>query len=554
MSILEAYKQAVVESYNISAPILLDNALKQIASERDSIYEALKDSGSIKVPIVGDFSSGKSSLINTYVGIDTLLPVNITPETAVAYELYFDHKERVELYRDGEKVEEKRLGDIKELSTRPGDIAKVYLYSTVIKDLELKGITLVDMPGIDSGIKEHNDAILHYINKGTVFVLCVDCAGGGLRGSTLSFLEELSKYNLKPAILVTKTDKKPASEVSDIIEYVSFQARKALGSETFVGGVSSHNKDTYAFEKFIKDIDVSKLLEEKFSSRIELFCIQQINALSAQANIYSSNIDDVDKQLKALEEEKIKATSEINNAKVGDTPEKSTQDVLDLVVSTLRVHSSEIAQLVIDKEDASTINAQILNYIRPVIVLAFREEGEQYASAMNTVVDNVSTALQSNMSIDGNIFDSLVDGFREDIVGGVAIAADFLIALPNVFAMALGWVLQLLGEKVPDLIKRFLGKSKDDVILEVTQKVESSIIPQIAERLRPEILQQITAQQERIRENISSNISSSIGNIQDSVIASTEMNDRTELEKQLKLVNDAIEQICKIKATYNGKI
>ena len=248
-----------------------------------------------------------------------------------------------------------------------------------------------------------------------------------------------------------------------------------------------------------------------------------------------------------MEAEKQNAEKSINNANVGDTPEKSTQDVLDLVSSALLVHSSDIAQMVLDKEDASAINARILNYIRPVIILAFREEGEQYASAMNTVVDNVSTALQDNMIIDGNLFDSLVDEFRDDIVGGISIAADALIAMPNIFAQALGWVLQFLGDKVPDLIKWFLGKSNEDVLLDVTQKVEDSIIPKIVECLRPGILQQITAQQQRIRQNISSSVVSAIGNIQDSVIASKEMTDKAELEKQLNLVNNAIEQISKIK-------
>ncbi|MBD5349817.1 MAG: hypothetical protein HDR89_02880 [Bacteroides sp.] len=547
MNKLNIYRDIVSDSYKISSPLLLENALQQITYEKKSIQNALNESGSIKVPIIGDFSSGKSSLLNTYIGDLTLLPVDIAPETAVAYELYYDYSERVELYRDGAKIEEKNLNDIKQLSTHPGDIAKVYIKSSKIKNLEAKGITLVDMPGIDSGIKEHNDAILNYINKGTIFVLCVDCAGGSLRNSTLAFLGELSKYNLKPAILVTKTDKKPVSELQDIVEYITFQAQKAIGSKTFVGYISSHCNDIISFEKFLNDINTSELLEEKFSSRIEKYCLQQINALSAQAGIYSTNIEDAQKQIEALEAEKLKAEAAISDAKVGDTPEKSTQDVLDLVESALRVHSSEIAQMVVDKEDASAINARILNYIRPVIVLAFREEGEQYASAMNTVVDNVSTAIQSNMTIDGNIFDSLVDGFREDIVGGVSIAADVLIAMPNVFAKALGWVLQLLGDKVPDLIKWFLGKSKDDVILEVTQKVDSSVIPQIAERLRPEILQQITAQQQRIRDNIGSNVASAIGNLQDSVIASKEMTDKAELETQLKLVNDAINQISKIK-------
>lgn len=547
MNKLETYKQAVARSYQISSTLLLDNALQQITVEKDSIQSALKESGSIKVPIVGDFSSGKSSLLNTFIGDDTLLPVDIAPETAVAYELYYDYTERAELYRDGIKIEEKNLSEIKKLSTRPGDIAKIYIKSSKIKDLGLKGITLVDMPGIDSGIKEHNDAILNYINKGTVFILCVDCAGGSLRNSTLAFLGELSKYNLKPAILITKTDKKPASAIEEIVEYITFQAERAIGGKTFVGSVSSHNNDIASFEKFVNDINTAKLLEEKFSSRIAQFCLQQINALTAQARIYSSNIEDVQKKIELLEAEKLKVTSAINEARVGDSPEKSTQDVLDLVTSALLVHSSEIAQMVIDKEDGSAINACILNYIRPVIVLAFREEGEQYAAAMNTVVDNVSTALQNNMTIDGNIFDSLIDGFRDDIVGGISLAADVLIAMPNVFAKALGWVLQLLGDKVPDLIKWFLGKSKDDVLLEVTEKVESSIIPQIVERLRPEILQQISAQQQRIRENISSTITSTIGNLQDSMIASKEMTDKNELEKQLKLVNTAIDKISDIK-------
>lgn len=547
MNKLELYKSAVAESYHISAPLLLENALQQVTTEKNSIHSALNESGSIKVPIVGDFSSGKSSLLNAYIGVETLLPVDITPETAVAYELYFDYNERVELYRDGIKIEEKNLAAIKQLSTRPGDIAKVYIYSSKIKDLEIKGITLVDMPGIDSGIKEHNDAILNYINKGTVFILCVDCAGGSLRQSTLAFLGELAKYNLKPAILVTKTDKKPASEVSEIVDYISFQARKAVGSETFVGAVSAHGHDISSFEGFIGSLNTAALIEEKFSGRVAQFMGLQLNALTAQASIYSSNIEDAQKQIEALESEKIKAEAAINDAHVGDTPEKSTQDVLDLVTQSLLAHSSEIAQMAIDKEDASNINARILNYIRPVIVLAFREEGEQYASAMNTVVDNVSAALQDNLTIDGNIFDNLVDSFRDDIVGGISVAADVLIAMPNVFAKALGWVLQLLGDKVPDLIKWFFGKSKDDVLLEVTQKVETSIVPQIIERLRPEILQQITAQQQRIRQNISANVVSSIGNLQDSVMASKEAVDKAELEKQLQRINSAIQQITTIK-------
>lgn len=547
MNTIDKYVQLTDDSYKISSPLLLDTALEQVSSERNSLISALKDSGSIKVPIVGDFSAGKSSLLNEYMGQDETLPVDITPETAVAYELYYGINEFVELYRDGNKIEERPIKEIKQLATRPGDIAKVHLNSAKIRDLEIKGITLVDMPGIDSGIKEHNDAILNYINKGTVFILCVDSAGGSLRQSTLSFMSELAKYNLKPAVIITKTDKKPVSEITGIVDYVSFQSRKAIGSETYVGTVSAHNHDIKAFEEYINTLNVEEIVKEKFASRIELFLTKQISSLQAQAKIYNSKIDNAESQIEALEAEKLKASQSINNAQVGDTPDKSTQDVLDLVNATLKVHSQEIAQMAIDKEDSNAINARILNYIRPVIVLAFKEEGQQYASAMNTVVDQVSSALQDNLTIDGNIFDNLVDSFREDIVGGVAIAADVLIAMPNVFAKALGWVLQFLGDKVPDLIKWFLGKSNEDILMDATNKVETTVIPQIIERLRPDILQQITEQQKRIRENISSSIVSSIGNLQDSVMASKEMANKADLETQITQINAAIEKISNLK-------
>ncbi|MDE6408678.1 MAG: dynamin family protein [Muribaculaceae bacterium] len=543
------YKELVDDSYRLSSPLLLDTALQQISKEKDSLRSALSESGDVKVPIVGDFSAGKSSLLNAFMGNGELLPVDITPETAVAYELYYGIDEHVELFREGNKIEERSLREIKQLSTRPGDIVKVYIKSEKIKELELRGITLVDMPGIDSGIKEHNDAILNYINKGTAFVLLVDCAGGSLRQSTLAFIGELSKYNLKPAVILSKCDKKPASQLEEIVEYVSFQARKAIGSETYVGKISAHDNDIAGFTDYLAKLNVQQLIASKFAGRVEGFISQQISALKSQASIYSSDIANVEEQVKVLATHRIDAENAINNANVGDTPEKSTQDVLDLVHASLLSHTIEIAQMTIDKEDASEINARILNYIRPVIVSAFREEGEQYASAMNTVVDNVSTALQNNLTIDGNIFDNLVEGFREEIIGGVAVAADLLMALPSVFAQVLGWVLQLLGEKVPDVIKWILGKSDEDALLEVEDKMRETIIPQIIERLRPNILEQITAQQQRIRENVSSNVASAIGNLQDSVMASGENSDKEALKFKVLEIERCVEKLEKIKVS-----
>ena len=109
---IQKYTDAVERSFSISKELLLENALKQVTEEKSKLLIDLSNEAGIKVPIVGDFSAGKSSLINCLLGRNGLLPVDITPETAVAYELYYSTTEKVELYREGRKIEEKPVDSI----------------------------------------------------------------------------------------------------------------------------------------------------------------------------------------------------------------------------------------------------------------------------------------------------------------------------------------------------------------------------------------------------------------------------------------------------------
>jgi hypothetical protein len=76
--------------------------------------------------------------------------------------------------------------------------------------------------------------------------------------------------------------------------------------------------------------------------------------------------------------------------------------------------------------------------------------------------------------------------------------------------------------------------------------VENSIIPQIIERLRPEILQQITAQQQRIRQNVNNSVSSSIGNLQDAVVDSNGVSCKTDRQDKIAKIEEAIKAIIKL--------
>ena len=544
---IQKFTDVVEKSFSISKNFLLENALKQVSEEKSSLLSELQEETGIKVPIVGDFSAGKSSLVNCLLGRNGLLPVDITPETAVAYEIYYSASEKVELYRDGNKIDEKPVDSIKRLSVKPGDVAKVYVNAPIIKSYQEKGIVLVDMPGIDSGIKEHNDAILHYINRGTAFVLLTDSESGSLRESTISFITELSKYNLKPAVIISKIDKKPDSEVAEIKEYVEFQAKRAIGEQTYVGCISTANNNISDFTNYISSLDSNSLISTKFANRVSSFINLQIVSITTQKDILNANIQDVDEKIKKLEEEKARISAQLaDSVPYADTPEKSTQDILDLVKTELDAHAEEVATKVVNKEDANTINAMMMNYIRPVVINAFKEEGEQYASAMNTVVDDVSKALQNSLSIDGNFVDDIVESMREEIVGGVQMAAEFL-KMGGVWGKILGWILTFFGEKIPDLIRWFFGKSKETIIAEATEKIRSSIIDKIAEQLRPVVLEQVKAQQKRIRDSIKQKVENSINSLQDSVKATSEKGSNGDFSTKIAAMDVAISELCLLK-------
>ena len=66
---------------------LADNGLENL-TQRIELAELI-------VPVVGGFSAGKSTLINSFLGSD-LLPTAITPETALATELRYSPTDYIE--------------------------------------------------------------------------------------------------------------------------------------------------------------------------------------------------------------------------------------------------------------------------------------------------------------------------------------------------------------------------------------------------------------------------------------------------------------------------
>lgn len=498
--------QMLLDKMSEVSSLLSDEAQAELKAKSEEFMNEMQDSQYIKVPLVGVFSAGKSSLLNVFTQKNNMLPVDTMPETAVAYELYYAQTEYVELYRNGKKIDSKQLSDIKQLDTKPGDIAKVYCTSEPIRQLQEKGIILVDMPGIGSGIERHDAAIFNYIHSGTAFVLVVDAEQGSLRGSTLTFMQELSKYNMYPAVLVSKIDKKPENDVKDIVEYIQYQMSRLGNSNPFVGTVCAVDNNLEGFQQYLDLLDPEMLVAEKFGLKLKQIITSLIDQIKVRVELRSKDIANVEDKIKQIDEEisNVKVELPTDNSEA-DTPEKSTQDILDNVYEALAAKSTDIAQMIVDREDPESIKAVIVSTVRTEIIASLKEESEQYSTALGTAVQESISDL-ATIEVDTN--------FMNDFSEIFVILNGYISTLLNLGGIW-GKLAQVILPFLPNVLNWLFGKSDEDVLEEVRVKVMDKCVNEVITGIRPTIFKITVDNQKRIQEKIQAELVSKMEKVKE---------------------------------------
>lgn len=521
-------------------PLMIGEAKKEFEKNQEAFINELNGDNYIKVPLVGIFSAGKSSLLNVFTQKQDMLPVDTAPETAVAYELHYGIGECVELYREGKLIEEKSLADIAQLATKPGDIAKVYCKSEPIKALQEKGIILVDMPGIGSGIERHDAAIFNYINRGSSFVLLVDAEQGSLRSSTLTFMEELSQYNLHPAVLVSKIDKKPESDVNDIVEYIKFQLKKLGDNEPYVDTVCAVNNKLDGLTRYLDSLDANAMVVEKMGGKLKKIIDAVMEQFKLRVETRSKDIANLDGKIKEVEDEisNVKAELPTNNANLA-TPEKSTRDILEQVKDALIAKSTDIAQMIVDKEDNEVIKATLVSVVRSQVINSLREESEQYTS---TLGDAVQDAMQHLAAIEVDT------GFIEDFNEIIEAFLPYIELLINAGGIW-GRIAQVLLPFLPGLLNWLFGKSDEEILEEVRQKVIHKCANQVTTGLEPTIFKIVAENQQRIKTKMQEELVTKMEKVKDSLREKMEdiNKSKEDIDAEIFQLNYAIDQLQSIK-------
>lgn len=491
MQSIQVFQDALRKVEGLTADLLTAEGVAKFQRDKAALETQWAEARYLKVPVVGVFSAGKSSFLNVFTQKPGLLPVDTMPETAVAYELYYDTTERIELYREGQRIDSRPLAEIKALDTAPGDVAKVYCDSPVVQGLQERGIILVDMPGIGSGIERHDAAIYHYVQSGTAFVLMVDVDQGALRTSTLVFLQELKLFHKFPAVFLTKTDKKPADEVKKVADYLAYQLKQVSDATPTVGTVCSVDQDTEAFAQHLAGLDPNALLRERFGAQVRAVVEGVKQELSTRISVRQQDIADIDGVIAAIEAEIAKAKEQLPDAEgQADTPEKSTQDVLDSIDQALRAKVSTLAQMMVRGESGEDIKSVVASTVRTTLLTSLEEEARQYADAVGQAVQ-ASAHRIAGIKLDT----SFVEGFDQMVNMLKGILNKLPVGGP--WAKALTLILTYIPQ-FKEFLSWLFGKSESDRLAEATAKITEEI-PSIVEALREQVYTMVSDNQKRIQ-------------------------------------------------------
>lgn len=349
----------------------------------------------LKVPIVGDFSSGKSSLLNKFMGKD-ILEVNIKPETAVPAELYYSEEEYdIGVDKDNNQI---KLDNVKSENIKDYLYIKRYINSDNLKKVE--PIILVDMPGFDSPLENHNRAIMSYLDKGIYYVALVPVDSGTITKSMLTQIKNIVNFKKDFSIFITKTDLRSEINIKEVIEEI----KNRLEDIDINKDIAYINQnDIHLFDSMIKELDPERLFDSVFLDAIKDICYNKYNSINIKISALKKDKNENDRTIEALEDslkEIEKRKSDMIKEIETNSYEKEANEVINQVGKELNNNIDSLVNIALSGGSES-LKEEILNIIQSVTI-----------EKLGKIVEKLNNDINIKFSNDIKSLDEILSGYN----------------------------------------------------------------------------------------------------------------------------------------------
>lgn len=554
-------------SYINNITIEFDNAVNIVPfllKDSQIRFEALKtnvchsiENGELLVPIIGGFSAGKSTAINKIIGRE-ILPVKMTAETAIPAELRFSSDEYLLALRNDGKEERYSLSDLPMLSQNASqyEVIKVFVNSPMIKQIE--PFILVDMPGFDSNLEQHNQAILRYLTRGAFYLYLVNCQDGALHTQGVRRLNEIIEMDRQFAIFITKKDLLPIHNLNDVKMFIDDQVIMNFGTGIQIDCIDMN--DVSSLVSVLQLANPDALFNRQFINIVkDLYYTVSADMNSTIIALQKSKeeglvqIEGLKKSLSSIENERERNLRLIQTGAVLNAQSR----IVNRIEHDLNNAINELVPLV--RSDNGALNRAITDLIRNSLIIELQKTTSHIS---NDVVRSLSTSLNLEISTNFNMtedwIDNLISGLQSEVMnmlvsaktlhesgdnsssGGLMnILSNIALFIPNPLAKVIFAIL-------PGIIGQFFGSIKASREQErYSDAIRNQIIPDIIRNVKPEISRSLTQITETLSQAVSEQFVMKI-NEQKAILekAQTEFNESKEDSEikilELKKINQKI--------------
>lgn len=382
------------------------------------------------LPLVGEFSSGKTTLINALTD-SKKLETATKPTTATIYQIHFGSESchATVCYEDGKQIEVKDIAELKNDAINDAAIVDVYDTSNKVPSTTI----LVDTPGLSSPDPRHKQTLVDFLPQADAILLVSDINQQITRSIT-DFIKTMSLAKRQIFLVLTKSDTKSASGLIAAKEYISKNTEIPIAQVACVSAIKNDMSELYElFDSIQKSKgDILQRVNEQRLSNIAKEMLGRIDRLMSASSSDKETDEAIHEQQYSLDKlnrniDRLISDlrSDINDIETSISREFEDKvfDSLDAIVA---VNSNDF-----DSEAISTINSLsslLFSDYKVQVQKRLREKAESRSQSDDAVnLRSISELDMSSYAINGLSYNLNLNtiGHEKDgaIANGLKVAA-----------------------------------------------------------------------------------------------------------------------------------
>lgn len=517
------------------------NFLSYIDKTRTIVTEANIDSNTLNsldkaietteliVPVVGGFSAGKSTLINSFLG-DDILPTGVTPETALATEIRYHKENFIEAVTTTGNVEKFDIPQMQAIKDNAANYSYLRLYLNNDNLAAIAPLVLVDMPGFDAPIESHNQAILSYLAKGCYFIFLTSVDEGNITRSMMREIENINHFTKGFSFGISKTNLRSPDDIHLVKEQIREQLDDNFNYQEEI--ILFDDNGGHNLKSMLHSINPDQLFSALFSDRLKDNYVELDRTFNDKITTLKTSKEASQNAVKALQQGLDSIISQKEQS-IEDIKARHSYGNIEGIINAVSRELSDNKDYLISLmlNDQNSFNTELNELVKSSLLVEVRSH---FKTVSNSIIDGFNLSLQNNIShVDGYDFDesffshlhdkvsrviNTLDSVADRLNGSSGTGTDSGRIIYRTIATIIGIttsvvspVLELVSIFLPDILNFFNKDNKaEQERAQMEGQLTGKVIPQIKSKIRQALPEMLDTQVQSLIETISTQFENEI--------------------------------------------